>query len=120
MGGKTLKELRSLEDFTADMKEAGFSKPGDIVWEKQNRALPGNAGYKLMGTFNYKDADGQSVPVYLHIEGDEHKSVPEKEHCFCPSIDDKPDTKSCVTYLGESCERTGTPASMSGWVTRPS
>ena len=115
LGGETMRGLRTLEEFSEDMKEAGLAQRGEVVWDKQNRALPGNAGYKLMGTFTYEENKEQSVPVYLHIEGDEHLTVAEREHCYCPSVsgsDDSADVSACVTYLGESCQRSGAPTKM--------
>ncbi len=114
LGGETMRKQRTLEQFTEDMNNAGFAKRGEIVWDKQNRALAGNAGFKLMGTFTYSDNPSSefemSVPVYLHIEGDEHLSVAEKEHCYCPAMsgdETKADVSLCVTYEGNSCQRSG-------------
>jgi hypothetical protein len=69
-GGEVLREKRTLEEFTADMQRWGFDRPGSVEWSKGNNALPAKNGYKLMGT--YSAADGESFPVYLHLEGDAH------------------------------------------------
>ena len=68
MGGEVLREKRTLEVFTSDMKRWGFDKPGSVEWTKGNNALPANNGFKIMGT--YTATDGESFPVIL--EGDAH------------------------------------------------
>ena len=70
MGGEVLREKRTLEAFTSDMKRWGFDKPGTVEWTKGNNALPANNGFKIMGT--YTATDGESFPVYIHLEGDAH------------------------------------------------
>ena len=73
LGGETLRESRSLEEFKADLTEMGLVKVGEVTWNKGIPALPAikntPRGYKLSGLF--KSADGKSeFPVYLHVEGD--------------------------------------------------
>ena len=115
LGGATMKKLRTIQQFQQDMKDASLDKKGTIVWENQNKALPGNAGYKLMGTFTFEDNPQNSIPVYLHIQGNEHLELREKEHCFCPAAPNsteenpQPNTQNCVTYKGDSCSREGIP-----------
>lgn len=69
-GGDVLRKLRTLGEFTEDMQRWGFDRPGSVEWTAGNNALPANNGFKLMGT--YTAADGESFPVYLHLEGDAH------------------------------------------------
>jgi MFS family permease len=69
-GGQVLRDHRTLDVFTADMKRWGFDKPGTVEWTNGNNALPVNNGFKLMGT--YTGADGASFSVYMHLEGDAH------------------------------------------------
>ena len=64
MGGSTLQEIRNLEQFKADMVEAGLDKEGTIT-RKAKQSPPRNAGLKLMGTFAYSDGK-TSVPVYFN------------------------------------------------------
>ena len=112
MSSKISKEVRTLEQFQADMEEAGFAQEGKAVWEKQNRALPGNGGFKLMGYFELKDSTEENqkrIPMYLHLMGNEDLSMEDKEHCFCPRNEDKtPNTLACVTIKGTA--RSGTPS----------
>ena len=53
-GGDILREHRTLEEFTTDIKNWGFDKPGSVEWTAGNNALPANNGFKLMGTFTPK------------------------------------------------------------------
>ncbi len=75
MGGDVIRENRTLEAFTADMKKWKFDAPGKVEWTNGNNALPVNNGFKLMGT--YTAADGSSFSVYMHLERDAH--VPGKD-----------------------------------------
>ena len=70
MGGTILREKRTLEEFTADMKKWAFDRPGKVEWDNGNNALPVNNGFKLMG--KYTPNEGSSFPVYMHLEGDAH------------------------------------------------
>lgn len=70
MGGTILREKRTLEQFTADMKNWRFDQDGSVEWENGTKALPANNGFKLMGTFTPSKGDG--FPVYMHLEGDAH------------------------------------------------
>ena len=70
MGGTILREKRSLEEFTADMKKWAFDRPGKVEWDNGNNALPVNNGFKLMG--KYTPNEGAAFPVYMHLEGDAH------------------------------------------------
>lgn len=70
MGGTVLREKRTLEQFTADMKKWRFDQAGKVEWENGTKALPANNGFKLMGTFSPSKSDG--FPVYMHLEGDAH------------------------------------------------
>lgn len=69
-GGQVLRDHRTLDVFTADMKRWGFDKPGKVEWTAGNNALPAKNGFKLMG--KYSATDGTSFPVYIHLEGDAH------------------------------------------------
>ena len=53
-GGEVLRKLRTLEEFTTDLKNAGLDQVGSVTWENGNKALPANGGFKLMGTFTPK------------------------------------------------------------------
>ena len=75
-GGKILRATRTLEEFTADMKKWRFDRPGVVDWNNGNNALPANNGFKLMGEF--KAEDGETFPVYMHLEGDAHVSDDER------------------------------------------
>ena len=70
LGGAILREKRSIEQFTADMKRWKFNQPGKVEWTNGNNALPADNGFKLMG--QYTSSDGKSFPVYMHLEGDAH------------------------------------------------
>ena len=83
MGGEVLREKRSLEQFTSDMKRWGFDRPGSVEWTKGNNALPAKNGYKLMGS--YTAADGESFPVYVHLEGDAHVDPQKRVREWTPS-----------------------------------
>ena len=83
MGGEVLREKRTLEVFTSDMKRWGFDKPGSVEWTKGNNALPANNGFKIMGT--YTATDGESFPVYIHLEGDAHVDSEERNRDWSDS-----------------------------------
>ena len=83
MGGEVLREKRTLEVFTSDMKRWGFDKPGSVEWTKGNNALPANNGFKIMGT--YTATDGESFPVYIHLEGDAHIDSEERNRDWSDS-----------------------------------
>ena len=72
--GDVLREYRTLEEFTEDMKEARFDKVESVEWSGKNAAipaLPANGGYKLRGTVKLEGV-GEPVPVYIHVQGDAH------------------------------------------------
>lgn len=79
-GGETLREHRSLEQFTADIKDWGFDKPGSVEWTAGNNALPANNGFKLMGTFTPREGD--AFAVYVHLEGDAHVAATERNRTW--------------------------------------
>ena len=70
LGGETLRKERSLEAFTADLKDARLDQGGTIEWNNGTQALPAANGFKLMG--NYTASNGTTFPVYMHLEGDAH------------------------------------------------
>ena len=53
MGGKILRESRTLEQFTADMKRWRFDRPGQVEWTNGNGALPAGNGFKVMGKYTF-------------------------------------------------------------------
>lgn len=77
MGGKILRESRTLEQFTADMKRWGLDKSGTVQWKNGNGALAAGDGFKLMGAF--KLTDGGTIPVYMHFQGDAHVAAADRE-----------------------------------------
>ncbi len=83
MGGAVLREKRTLDQFTADMKRWGFDKPGTVEWSKGNNALPANNGFKLMGDFTAED--GETFPVYVHLEGDAHVDAESRDRKWSAS-----------------------------------
>ena len=70
LGGETLRQERTLESFTADVKGARLDQGGSIEWNNGTQALPAANGFKLMG--NYTSSNGTTFPVYMHLEGDAH------------------------------------------------
>jgi MFS family permease len=103
-GGEVLRTERSLEAFTADMQNWGFDRPGTVEWEKGNNALPANNGFKIMGTYTARD--GESFPVYIHLEGDAHKSNQERNREWSAStkwtVMDYRSGQSMFTRLGKA------------------
>ena len=98
-GGDTLREFRTLEQFTEDMKKWRFDRPGKVDWNNGNNALPANNGFKLMG--NFEAEDGETFPVYMHFQGDAHVSDEERNR--------KWDDKTVWTVLDyKSAEGLGT------------
>jgi MFS family permease len=69
-GGEILREIRTLQDFQQDMKDARFDQVQSVKWDSAIPALPANGGYKLRGEVTLDD--GKSVPVYVHLQGDAH------------------------------------------------
>lgn len=69
-GGEILRELRTLEEFQADMKDARLDQVRSVEWDSAIPALPANGGYKLRGEVTLDD--GKNVPVYVHLQGDAH------------------------------------------------
>lgn len=72
--GDVLREHRTLEEFTLEMKEARFDKVESVEWDGENAAipaLPANGGYKLRGKVKLEGSENP-VPVYLHLQGDAH------------------------------------------------
>ena len=83
--GDVLRENRSLNEFTEDMKEARFDLVESVKWVDPSKwdeaspdegnaaipALPANGGYKLRGSVKMEGFENP-VPVYLHLQGDAH------------------------------------------------
>lgn len=103
MGGETLKEHRTLEQFTADMKHWRFNQNGDVEWTNGNNALPANNGFKLMGTFTPKE--GEPFPVYMHLEGDAHVDGKDRNRKWSPdtrwTVMDYRSAESMFARLGD-------------------
>ena len=70
MGGESLRQERTLEAFTNDMKKARLDLGGTVTWDNGTQALPAANGFKLMG--EYTSSAGNAFPVYMHLEGDAH------------------------------------------------
>ena len=77
LGGTILREKRTLEEFTADMKRWKFDRAGTVEWDNGNNALPVNNGFKLMGT--YTPTEGNAFRVYMHLEGDAHVASKDRD-----------------------------------------
>ena len=50
-----LQQLRSVSEFSQDMKDARFDQVKSVDWGGAIPALPANAGYKLRGTVTLDD-----------------------------------------------------------------
>ena len=84
-GAPTLREIRTLEEFTQDMKDARFENIKKVEWDSAIPALPANAGYKLRGKLHLSDSTEDKpnfIPIYLHIKGDAH--LPAEHRLICP------------------------------------
>lgn len=80
-----LRDLRTLEDFTKDMKDARFENIQKVEWDSAIPALPANAGYKLRGKLHLSDSTKENphfIPIYLHIKGNAH--LPPESRLVCP------------------------------------
>ena len=79
-GSPDLRELRSSDAFSQDMKDARFDQVKSVEWDSAIPALPANAGYKLRGEVTLDD--GAKVPVYVHLKGNAH--LPAESRLKCP------------------------------------
>ena len=89
-GSPELRALRTLEEFTQDMKDARFEKIQKVEWDSAIPALPANAGYKLRGKLHLSDSTQENphfIPIYLHLKGNAH--LPPESRLVCP--EDKAD-----------------------------
>ena len=68
--GDVLRDLRSLDEFTEDMKTAQFDQITTVHWVSAIPALPANGGFKLRGEATLEN--GKKIPVYMHVQGDAH------------------------------------------------
>ena len=68
--GDVLRDLRSLDEFTEDMKTAHFDQITSVKWDSAIPALPANGGFKLRGEATLDN--GKTIPVYMHVQGDAH------------------------------------------------
>jgi MFS family permease len=84
----TLRELRTLENFTTDMQEARFEGIQKIEWDSAIPALPANGGYKLRGNLHLSDSTKETphfVPIYLHLKGDASLPAEKRLECTDPT-----------------------------------
>lgn len=102
-GGVILREKRTLEQFTEDMKGWRFDRSGKVEWTNGNNALPANNGFKLMGTFT--PTEGEAFPVYMHLEGDAHVDGEERNRDWSEStrwtVMDYRSAESMFSRLGD-------------------
>ena len=79
--GDVLREYRTLDQFTEDMKEARFDLVESVQWNEENAAipaLPANGGYKLRGKVKMEGYE-KPVPVYIHVQGDAHVDAEKRD-----------------------------------------
>jgi hypothetical protein len=76
LAGDRLKARRTAAVFSEDMRRVGLAQAGTVNWRNGTAALPGSNGFKLMGTFT--TTAGEDIPVYMHLEGDAHVSVEDR------------------------------------------
>ena len=101
-GSQDLQQLRSISEFSQDMKDARFDQVKSVEWDSAIPALPANAGYKLRGQVTLDD--GSEVPVYLHIKGNAHLPAESRLICkkVCPNQED--DCDAGVKTRPSQCE----------------
>ena len=81
-GGEVLRKERSLEQFQNDMTKARLDQVASVQCTGEVAsavsALPAAMGYRINCETKLKD--GSTMPVYVHLEGDAHVAVTERNN----------------------------------------
>ena len=94
----TLQKLRTLDEFTQDMKDARFTNIQKVEWDSAIPALPADAGYKLRGTvFLEKE---KTIPVYVHLKGNASLEPISRLECPSPQKECSDEEKSIAQWNG--------------------